>query len=205
METKDIFRKVFPAIVSVVGFGPLIAEGIKRWADRNGYLDDPSKGLQWALTTVASLTEWWWFYYALCFFVGLILGLWLDRLMRVRSNKRSAKSESVGHDMQELAHIIRKQGGRSLAVWPDCFNSYASRVSSVLISAKALGLWTPTGDALRLEDDGFFLHQYFDFVGRMLVDGHIKQAKQLASDLSGAFQEQLNAVTARLAASSASR
>lgn len=191
METRDVIRKVLPAIAGVVGFGPLIAEGIKRWADRNGYLDDPSKGLQWVLTTVASLTEWWLFYPVLCFFVGLTFGLWLDRLMRRRSKKRSTELRSVGHEMLSLAHFIEREANRSLNAWPVWFGGQISRTASVFIKANSLGIWTPTNDAFELDDGGFFLHRYFDFVGRLLADGHFNEAKQQSVAMSVQFHERL--------------
>ena len=77
-------------VLGALGLGPLIADAIKRWADRNGYIDDPTTGLQWALAKVAAITDYWFFYPAASFFVGLALGPWFDALLRDRGAERKA-------------------------------------------------------------------------------------------------------------------
>ena len=78
-------KKASLLVLGALSLGPLIADAIKRWADRNGYIDDPTTGLQWALAKVAAITDYWFFYPAASFFVGLTLGLWFDGLCAIKA------------------------------------------------------------------------------------------------------------------------
>jgi len=38
------FKKALAWLVGAIGLAPLISKAVEKWAERNGYLDDPSKG-----------------------------------------------------------------------------------------------------------------------------------------------------------------
>ncbi|CAN7377556.1 hypothetical protein LJR220_003362 [Bradyrhizobium sp. LjRoot220] len=197
MGTDSTARKAALWIVGAVGISSLSAKAIERWADRNGYLDDPTKGLQWLLSAVASVTEFWWFYPALCFFVGLVIGLWWDALLRTRSRGRVAESKSLGYAMKDYAEFLQNRASRSLNPWPGRIADRIPDLQSLLIRIDAAGYWTPPQRILDLNDDGQLLQVYLMFVGTLLADGHFEKARQEALGIQTEFEQAASRVKAR--------
>jgi hypothetical protein len=76
------FSKLAKVVVAFVwatfGFAPLAAEITKRWAERNGYIDHPEKGIGWVLSMLGAVTDFPWFYPAVAFMTGVLIGDSMD-------------------------------------------------------------------------------------------------------------------------------
>jgi len=93
-------------LLAALGLGPLISKSIEKWAERNGYLDDPTKGIQLLLNVISSMADWAFFYPLIAFFAGLAVGLWLDRIYRSFSDEKYVERASLGYQMLSLGEQI---------------------------------------------------------------------------------------------------
>jgi hypothetical protein len=176
MDLASVLRRAVLCLIAAVGFGPLLAKIVERWADRNGYLDDPAKGFHWLLSTVGSVTELWFFYPAVMFLLGLGVGLWIDRLVRLVRDNRSEELRSIGWAAVSLGEAIQARRNRLLAEWPNCAGDLAPDLQSLLIRLEKAGLWTPPPRIMRLNDEGQLISSYL----RLLADGHDDEARVCA-------------------------
>jgi hypothetical protein len=190
------FRKAAVWILGAVGIGPLFAKGVEKWADRNGFLDDPTKGLQWALAATASITDLPYFYPTLLFAVGLALGLWFDKLIRKATQSKKAELRDLGYGMtgfaQDLAHRIRI----SLDAWPENSNSLFPQMRSIFIRLEKADLWSPPPRIIGLQDNGNLLINYFRYVGTMLADDHHVQARAEAKQFKLKYEMRIKQIDA---------
>ena len=166
-------KKASLLVLGALGLGPLIADAIKRWADRNGYIDDPTTGLQWALAKVAAITDYGYFYPAASFFVGLALGLWFDALLRDRGGERKAALALLGYDLREFSDFIVDQVGLINERWPTCIRDRLPDLQSLLNRAQG-------AEVMQLNDDGEHLASYLQYVGTFLINNQFAEAKNAA-------------------------
>jgi hypothetical protein len=191
---RSILRNVAASLLTAVGLGPLISKAIERWAERNGYLDDPTKGLHWLVSTIASVTDWQFFYPLISFFAGLVIGLWLDWIFRKIDANRRDQIIIIGGDMESLGkQIVARTSTHTIAAWPNCISDLVPELMSLLLRTNKVGLWTPPRDILNLNDGGNLLLNYLLFVGKLLKDGHLEEAKQQASSYSAHLKKPENA------------
>ncbi len=174
------FRKLLLWLLAAIGASSLISKAIEKWADRNGYLDDPTKGLQWLISVLASIPDLPGFYPFICFLVGLVSGLWLDRFAKSWSNERGRELQSIGYSMLNLNEVIGRRSQRTLAAWPEFIADLTPEMNSVFIRSAKAGIWSPSAHILNLNDNGRLLINYLGFVGRLLADGHTDEAKVAA-------------------------
>ena len=182
--------KVSLLVLGALSLGPLIADAIKKWADRNGYIDDPTKGPQWALGKVAAITDNWIFYPAASFFVGLALGLWIDALLRDRDAERKAALALLGYDLREFSDFIVDQAGRINERWPMCVLDRMPDLQALLNRAQGVGLPVPPPKAIQLNDNGDHLASYLQYVGTFLINNQFAEAKNAALQWNAAIAEQ---------------
>jgi hypothetical protein len=189
MDTRSLVRKAAVWIVGAVGVAPLTAEMVKRWAERNGYINDLTKGLPWLLSSVASVTEFRFYYSALSVLVGILVVLWADALMRTRSRRRALELRSLGHDMVECGHMIEHRMTRVLVEWPEGIGDHLPAVQSLLVRIhKKTGCWTPPNTIFHLDDRGHLLAFYLRTVGTMLQDGKFDRARDDADEVRLEFE-----------------
>lgn len=188
MESPSVVRKIALWVIGAVGVAPLIAEMVKRWANQNGYLDDPSKGLQWLLSWIAAFTEWWLFFPLAIFSVGLVAGMSIDTISRSRKQERASELTSLGWDMIEFANYIQ-QRANTVYSWPERIAEQVPALQSLFIRLNKQGFWTPSPKVLKLVDDGHFLHGYLKFTGTLLKDGHIDNARREIDQFKAEFKE----------------
>jgi hypothetical protein len=181
--------KVSLSVLGALGLGPLIAVAIKRWADQNGYIDDPTNGLQTALAKVAAITDHWLFYPGASFFVGLSLGLWIDALLRDRGAERKAALALLGYDLREFSDFIVDQAGRINERWPMCVLDRMPDLQALLSRAQRAGLPVPPPKAMQLNDNGEHLANYLQYVGTFLIHNQFAEAKNAALQWNTAIAE----------------
>jgi hypothetical protein len=170
-----VLRKIAISLLTVLVV-PLIAKLLEAWADRTGFIDDPTKGLHWVLSIVGSVTDLWFFYRLVSFVAGLAAGLWFDRLLRMMRNTRSTTMISLGSEMQYIAGEVRRKNNTSLTPWPESVAANSASLHSLFVRARNVGLWTPGSEIMHLDDNGEFLIRYLMFVGKLLADGQEKEA-----------------------------
>ena len=189
MDTRSVVRKAAVWTTGVVGVTPLTAEMVKRWAERSGYLDDPTKGLPWLLSSIASVTEFRFYYSSLSVLVGILVVLWADALMRRRSRRRASELRSLGHDMVEYGHMIEQRMIRVLVEWPEGIGEHFPAVQSLLVRIhKKSGCWTPPNTIFHLDDRGHLLAFYLRTVGTTLKDGKFDRARDDADEVRLEFE-----------------
>lgn len=179
-------------IAGLIGAGSLSAEMIKRWAERNGYLDDPTKGVQLVLSTAASITELPYFWPTLTFFAGVIVGSMLHKVEVGRTAAAEQQLMTLGAKMLDFNRRMRNAAGRSLSDWPDSIGSMLPELQSLTLDALKLGLWAPDAAVIHLKDDGRFLMSYLSFVGRLLADRHFNAVHGELFRLQEEFVEAVN-------------
>ena len=191
METRSLFRKIALWILGALGIAPLCAEIVKRSADRNGYLDDPSKGIQWLLSKVAGITDWWLFYPLLCLALGVVMGLWIDLLFRSRARSNASELFSIGNAMLEFASYMENQQRWAVGEWPDRIDSRIPDLQVLTNRLRKNGFWAPPPKVLHLGDDGRFLYNYLRFIGAVLVDGDTALATKQIVRFQAEFDTEL--------------
>ncbi len=177
------FIRRLVAFLTVLAASPLLAKLVERWLDKAGYLDDPSKGVHLALSTLAAIAEQAWFYPALTGILGFGLGLIANRIGTNKSKSLASQHRDIGYRMQEMAQAIQQRERRSLNPWPDYIGDLAPRLESLFIEVAKVGIVVPGPDIARLNDDGHLLLSYLQFVGTMLADGHTDAAIRQAVDI----------------------
>ncbi|MEH2507191.1 hypothetical protein V1290_006002 [Bradyrhizobium sp. AZCC 1578] len=180
MNWRSGARKASLWILGSLGVGTLIAKAIEKWAGRSGYLNDPSKGLQWALAEAAAITEYWFFYPALTFLIGLAIGLWADALLRSRDAEREAELALLGYDLREFSGFIVDRAGQINQRWPTCISDRMPDLQALLNRAQGAGLPAPPPEVMRLSDDGEHLARYLQHVGTFLINNQFAEAKNAA-------------------------
>ncbi|MEH2501338.1 hypothetical protein V1290_000149 [Bradyrhizobium sp. AZCC 1578] len=180
MNWRSGARKASLWILGSLGVGILVAKAIEKWGDRIGYLDDPTKGLQWALAKAAAVTEHWFFYPALTFLIGLAIGLWADALFRSRSAEREAELALLGYDLREFSGFIVDRAGQINQRWPTCISDRMTDLQALLNRAQGAGLAAPPPEVMRLSDDGEHFAGYLHEVGTFLINNQFAEAKNAA-------------------------
>jgi len=188
------FRKVVAWIFATLGIGPIVAEVLKRWLDKQGWLDNPGQGVDWLLTSIGSVTEWWGFYYLVTFAAGLLVGLWIDLLAKRSEQSVINGMQALGYEMTGTAERILKPIQSSLHEWPESIADDVPRIQSLMIRIRKAGLWAPDGRVLDLNDNGNLLVSYLKFVGQMLCDGHFSAALDHAMRAKAHFEQELAAL-----------
>jgi hypothetical protein len=171
------------AITTVILTGlvlPIASKILERLADRAGFLDNPSTGVRWLLSTVSSITEAPLFYPTVCGVIGFALGLWVDDVGRKFANRRSQEHASLGSEMQYLEGEMRRAINRSLEPWPTSAASYGPSLQSLFIKVRKANIWAPGSEIMTLNDGGKTLFSYLSFVGKLLADGHQAEAQMCA-------------------------
>lgn len=172
------FKTVVVWLAGAIGIAPLISKAIEKWAERNGYLEDPSKGLHWLLSLLSSAAESPFFYPLVAFLVGLGVGLWLDSIVRSATNDSELELKSIGYNFLDLADELSRRASLVVARWPDSIGDIFPRLQSAFVRAGKAGIWAPPPSAFKLNDEGDFVRRYLTYTGRMLADGHYNEAKR---------------------------
>lgn len=190
---RSFLQKAAVWLLAAVGLGPLISKAIEKWAERNGYLDDPTKGLQWLLGVIGSISDGPYFYPIVSFLVGLALGLWADRFVHRQSARRRERAIALGELMLDMeTEITSELSARPSYFTRDIslaiedyrnlnlfFESIRPQLGSMGVRAAELGVWLPSSRDVSI-DTLEQLQSYLGYVGRMLADGHVGQAMQIA-------------------------
>ncbi|MCC8963749.1 hypothetical protein H8A95_15875 [Bradyrhizobium sp. Pear76] len=182
-------KKFFAWLVVALGLSGLISKAVERWAERNGYIDDPTKAWSWAVSLVASLTHHWLFWPSVTFVAGVTLGLWIDSLKPSRE-KLYREWRQIGLQLMQLTAAIAGRLSTS-DPWPSCIEDLVPELKSLLIRTGKSGIWAPPDEIMTLPDRGNMLLHYLDYVGRTLADGHIDDARHYANNTEKELHQRL--------------
>jgi hypothetical protein len=168
------------AVSTFFGVSAIVSEILKRWMEKNGYLDHPEEGIAWLLSTLASVSHYWWFYPTLTFVIGLMIGLWTDLILRRFSDERETQIELLGHDMVSAAAAVRFQQKFSGEYWPENISAQRSTLAAIFERASKFRIYVPSDNIFSRSDGVLILHDYLDFVGTYLSQSGLKPAKRRA-------------------------
>jgi hypothetical protein len=167
-------------IITFFGLGAIAADMLKRWMDRNGYLDHPDQGLAWLVSIAAAIVDQWWFYPALAFVAGLSVGLSLDALLRRLSSDTASRRKSLGYDMMDMAESLKRREVNQRSAWPANCHDLRPEIDSLFIRSMEERIYAPDQKIYRLANGQTALWDHFDFVGSYLVNEHLKVARKRA-------------------------
>lgn len=184
------FTKFVAWLAAAVGVTSLISKAIEKWAERNGYLDDPGKGLAWALGIIKPITQHWMFWPVVAFLIGLALGFWLARLGKTARSSRELELSSIGLDQLSMANTIARRAHETYEPWPQCIADLIPSIESLLIRTRKAGVWAPPLEVLNL-DEHRELEYYLTWVGRMLADGHYSEGRDTAINFKARIDPKL--------------
>jgi hypothetical protein len=135
MELVRLFGRWIVAIAAFLGLGSIAAEILRRWMDRNGYLDHPENGIAWIVSTLADFTKHDWFYPLAAFILGLALGVWTDTILRRLTDDKAKQRRSLGYDMLDMANSIKARY-RYSANWPSNCSDIRPSIDSLILKSK---------------------------------------------------------------------
>ncbi len=116
---------------------------------------------------------------AAIFLAGLTIGAWLDWVLRRFDGSRATRREKIGGDFRELALIVERRLQEGIP-WPQCIDDLMPRITSTLLKAEKIGIWTPGSDIYQHPNGFNLLLGYLRMVGALLADGHFDEAKSAA-------------------------
>lgn len=115
--------------------------------------------------------------------VGLVVGLWVDWLLRRFDASRASNLRSLGYDMSALAGSIDNAQTGFRGEWPDNIAHLLADLMSVSAKAQKLGFATPSNEILNQPHPGFLIG-YFQIVGKFLTEDQFDEARKAAEELS---------------------
>lgn len=171
------------AIAGALSLGPLSADVLRRWMERNGYLDHPEEGFAWAVSVIASVAEHPWVQLALivtlfltaCYTIGYVIGGY--------QVKRDARRSALSTEMLHLAARIRQRQGGFRSQWPHNIRDIRPHIKSLFLKMAKEGLYPPPTSIFERADGAQLLCEHFEFVGVYISEGHWKVAKKRALEL----------------------
>jgi hypothetical protein len=160
-------RWIFTAIVAPVAVGFINTER-------------PPEAANTILKFLFDLSEEPWFRPTALFLIGLVVGLWLDWLLRKLDGSRADHRVALGNDMLIWEHELEYLNDPSKA---------NAKIMSCFVTAKKLGIWAPDERVFEIDPNSVYpmIRNYLTNVGTMLRDRHFSKAKQLAKKSKADF------------------
>jgi hypothetical protein len=133
------------------------------------------------LNFLFDLSEQTWFRPTALFLIGLVIGLWLDWLLRILDGSRADERAALGDDMLIWEHELEHLHDPSKA---------NPKIMSCFITAKKLGIWAPDERVFEIDPNSAYpmIRNYLTNVGQLLRDKHFSKAKQLAKKSKADFR-----------------
>jgi len=151
---------------------PLIGTSFAKWFEENVF--GPSAVATTISSHLVAFGQLRWFNLALVFMTGLVVGVSLESLSRSSGERKAFELRSLGYRFRSLSDSIKSQIAAS--GWTDNARDLKPAITSALIAAAKYGLWVPGERVYELPDPSF-LCEYFKCVGKLLEDGHLKEAR----------------------------
>ena len=135
--------------------------------------EHPPETANTVLKFLFDLSERTWFRPTALFLIGLVIGLWLDWLLRKLDGSRADQRAALGNDMLIWEHELEYLKDPSKA---------NVKIMSCFITAKKLGILAPDERVFEIDPDRAYpiIRNYLTNVGQMLRDRHFSEAKRLA-------------------------
>jgi hypothetical protein len=171
------------AIAGALSLGPLSAEILRRWMERNGYLDHPEEGFAWAVSVLASLATRPWVQLAVIVAAVFAAFYILGYAIGIYQLRRDARRSALSKEMVRLAASIRRSQGGFRSEWSDNIRDIRPFVESTFLKMTKEGLYSPPNSIFDRADGAKLLSDHFEFVGVYISEGHWKVAKRRALEL----------------------
>jgi hypothetical protein len=188
LHLRKLVGYIAGAVTALSFLGPVAAEILKRWLDRNGYLDHPEQGLAWLLSVLASSTEQPWFYPIVAALAGLTAGLWLEEVLRRWDGERAQEMHKLGLRLTALAHGVRGGQGGFRSVWPDNVSHMRGSLSAIFSTLKSWRIAAPSDHIFEMKDGAEIMVQYLEHVSAYLISRDLRGARQKAKERLKAVQ-----------------
>jgi hypothetical protein len=171
-RAASIFRVVLSALWTIF-IAPLLVLVWRGVLDRGDVANHPGDWLMGWLEAIAKISG---IYPAALVVTGVLVGVWIDWLLRKFDGSRSADRKTLGIRFCNLAQNIENRFQYD-DTWPANIHDLKPNLMSAFIEAEGFGLWTPVDHLYVRRDGGAIMVNYLRIVGTMLRDGHFKQAK----------------------------
>ena len=127
-----------------------------------------------------------WMVYAAITVIGMTLGVWLDAVLKRLDAKKPTKQDKlreIGNECLGVGQliVIRLQQER-IGDW--ITDDITPHVASLIITLEQNSFPIPDIENFREPAIAEVLGRYFNMVGRLLVDGHFDQAREVAAQYS---------------------
>jgi hypothetical protein len=182
------FFKWFALTVWSLLIAPFILHAWNGALDRGDVTSHP---LDFAMGWLASFAQVPGVYVGALIATGVVVGAWIDWLLRKFDGSRSADRKNLGSRFCNLAHNIENRF-QYQGEWPSNIHDLVPNLMSAFIEAEWFGLWTPVDQLYSCPDGGTILVNYLRIVGVMLRDGHFEQAKKRALQTRAFVAQQSN-------------
>jgi hypothetical protein len=172
----SVFRVVLSTVwtIFVAPFLLLVWRGV---LDRGDVANHPGDWLMGWLDTVAKIPG---VYPAALIATGILVGLWIDWLLRKIDGSRAARRKTLGTTYCSLSSNIEGRFGGYYGEWSENIHDLKPALMSAFIEAEGFGLWAPVDELYKRQDGGVVVVNHLRIVGTMLRDGHFKQARTRA-------------------------
>jgi hypothetical protein len=167
------FFKWFALAVWTILIVPFLSRAWTGVLDRGDVANHP---MDWTMGWLASLTQIPGVTASALIATGVLIGAWIDWLLRKFDGSRSTGRKVLGSRFCTLAHNLENRfqyGGE----WPANIHDMQPNLMSAFIEAEGFGLWAPVDHLYARQDGGAIMVNYLRIVGTLLRDGHFKQAK----------------------------
>jgi hypothetical protein len=170
------FRVIFSAIwtIFIAPFLVLVWRGV---LDRGDVANHPKDWLMGRLDWIVQIPG---FYPSALIATGILVGVWVDWLLKRFDGSRKYRRETLGTRFCNLSHSIQDRFGSYYGDWPDNIHDIKPNLMSAFIEAESFGIWAPVDQLYVRQDGGAIMVNYLRLVGTMLRDGHFKQARTRA-------------------------
>jgi hypothetical protein len=161
---------------------PVVVDFIKQQPETNNFLHA-------ILKILLDLAQQSWVHVAAWILVGLVVGLWVDWLLRKLDGSRAEKREELGYDMLKLARSLVNFAGR---IDGNPMNAFRPQITSCLTRARKIGMWVPDDRIFSIYPPHRAMDLIVDYltrVGQMLRDGNFSEAKCDAKKIEGNFNK----------------
>jgi hypothetical protein len=178
-------RRIALGIIALLGASwlwPFLLELAKSL----GWLEHPGETVEAISSFLKDLWALPWFSSGVLLFVGFVAGLWADALLRRIDGSCVSDGARLGQRMEVLHWEMTQDLGGRFAIdhatprksWAAACDKNRPAILSVQAHANKIGLWFPSSIE-RLS--GNYVLDYLGEVGRLLMDGHFKEAKRTAN------------------------
>jgi hypothetical protein len=183
-----IVRWVASVLLAVV-LVPVVGEFFVKQAEKSGVYDKPGEAVSRVWLYLVSFADLPYFRVAVAAMTGLVLGLWMDWLMRRFDGSRDDNLRALGRDIESLGDKVVSAQRFDPSGWPNNIGYVLPELMSLLAKVEKHGFSVPQEDLMKRQNAGL-LAGYLMMVGKFLAEGQFEEARKAAEQFSSTDQSQ---------------